>query len=281
MLSLYHFVCATFAVAASAMSCCPKGSWDVPLDPSENPSRLYGTLVTLGSKDTPCYYTCGSTTDSATPPSPSKSGIIVFPDVWGMIPRTKSICDTFAQCGRHQVLMFDPFRGETKADHEDDTAGWLASVPYRPNVETDIEACLEYLVDAKGVDRDKIGVHGFCWGAWAIAKASSSGLRFKAAVWAHPSTGIERRAFGGDEEAMIHNMAISLPVLVMPGSNDDARFKNDGEFSEVIRSRGGKVVDFPDMIHGWTTRGDTSIPEVRRDTEKALGLALDYFNERL
>jgi len=80
---------------------------------------------------------------------------------------------------------------------------------------------------------------------------------------------------------MIHNMAISLPVLVMPGSNDDARFKNDGEFSEVIRSRGGKVVDFPDMIHGWTTRGDTSIPEVRRDTEKALGLALDYFNERL
>lgn len=284
MITLYSVLHATLIVSAAAMSCCPKGSWDVALDPSENPSKLYGSLLTIG-KDTPCYYTCGSTTannESASSDS-SDTGIIVFPDVWGLLPRTKSICDTWAKGGGHHVLMFDPFRGDTRADHLDDMIGWLASVPYQPNVETDVKSCIDYLVNEKGVNRGRIGAHGFCWGAWAIAKASSTinGVQFKAAVWAHPSTGIEQRAFDGNEEAMIKNMADDLPVLVMPAGNDDDRLKDGGEFAAIVRRRGGKVVGFPDMVHGWTTRGDTSIPEVRGDTEKALTLALEYFNEQL
>ena len=109
---------------------------------------------------TPIYYVCGKAKEKdaavqAPPPTKSKSGIIVFPDVWGLKNlRTQLICDTFASSNNcHHVVLFDPFRGETKADH-DDMVAWLSSVPYEPNVADDVGACIEYLID-KGVDKDK------------------------------------------------------------------------------------------------------------------------------
>ena len=36
-----------------------------------------------------------------------------------------------------------------------------------------------------------------------------------------------------------------------------------------------EIVTFPDMKHGWTTRGDMSDPKVDRDVKKALNLALE------
>ena len=207
-----------------------------------------------------------------------------------MLDRTKLICDTLASQG-HEVVLFDPFRGETKADHPDDTAlAWLKSVPYEPNVAKDVEACVAFLL-SKGVDQTRIGALGFCWGAWAISKATCSGFDFKCSVWAHPSTGIERRVFNRDEDAMIRG--VRMPVLVMCAGNDDERLKNGGELAQLIQLRGGRSHDFPDMIHGFATRcdrsyapcgskaRDTSIPENRRDAEKALTLASTFFAEHL
>jgi hypothetical protein len=37
-----------------------------------------------------------------------------------------------------------------------------------------------------------------------------------------------------------------------------------------------KIVEFPEMIHGWTVRGDVSKPEVERDVEGALDLTIDF-----
>ena len=40
-----------------------------------------------------------------------------------------------------------------------------------------------------------------------------------------------------------------------------------------------EIVTFPDMKHGWTTRGDMSDPKVDRDVKKALNLALSFFTK--
>jgi len=31
------------------------------------------------------------------------------------------------------------------------------------------------------------------------------------------------------------------------------------------------------MVHGWTTRGDTHDPKVKRDVKKAMEMCRDYF----
>jgi dienelactone hydrolase len=252
---------------------------------------LHGTLLTIGKSETPVYYThCNNIdsspgTETSTTSTSAAKGIIVFPDVWGLLHRTKSICDVFAsRIPNCHVILFDPFRGETKDDHVDNLVQWLSSVPYEPNVKADVNACIDFLVQEKGVVPNRIGAMGFCWGAWAIAKCSSrdNGIaNFTAAVWMHPSTGNERKAFGRDEAEMIKNMTEDLPVLVMPAGNDDDRIKNGGDYADILKSRGGQVVEFPDQVHGWTTRGDTSIPQVLRDTEKALQLALNYFQTHM
>ncbi len=254
--------------------------------PSLNPAgptvQPRGKLATIVPSKTPIYYVCGDgaakADDSSSPPQP-KSGILVFPDVWGLGNlRTQLICDAYAATNNHHVVLFDPFRGETKADHEDMVA-WLSSVPYEPNVISDVTACIEYLV-GKGVDKSNISAVGFCWGAWAIAKCSAERSPFRCAVWFHPSTGIEKRVFQQDDDMMMRNIDETLHILVMPAGNDDDRLKNGGEWAEgIIKKNGGEVVDFPDMVHGWTTRSDTSIPNVRQDTERALSKAIDFINE--
>ena len=279
--------CLSMSSSSNPSPCCPPGSWDAPLNPSGPTIQPRGQLATIGDaqSQTPIYHVCGKADqeDSLTSIKP-KSGIVVFPDVWGLKNlRTQLICDAYASNTNHHhhVVLFDPFRGETKADH-DDMVAWLSSVPYEPNVKEDVDTCIEYLVD-KGVDRDNISAIGFCWGCWAIAKCSSSAAKrspFRCAVWAHPSTGIEKRVFRRDDDEMMRALDDSLPILVMPAGHDDDRLKNGGEWAEeLIKKNGGRVVDFPDMVHGWTTRSDTSIPKVREDTERALSLAIEFINE--
>ena len=271
-----HLFSLSMSCSSNSSPCCPPGSWDAPLNPTGPTIQPRGQLATIGKSKTPIYYVCGRAqteieTDKAS--SANKSGIIVFPDVWGLKNlRTQLICDTFASSNRnHHVVLFDPFRGETKAEP--------SSVPYETNVIDDVDACIEYLVD-KGVDKDNISAIGFCWGCWAIAKCSADKSPFRCAVWAHPSTGIEKRVFQQDDEGMMESMDASLPILVMPAGNDDDRLKNGGEWAEnMIKKHDGKVVDFPDMVHGWTTRSDTSIPNVRQDTERALSLAIEFITE--
>ena len=44
-----------------------------------------------------------------------------------------------------------------------------------------------------------------------------------------------------------------------------------GGLGEQILGSNVTIVEFPDMIHGWTTRGDMSAdPKVKRDVQKAL-----------
>lgn len=258
-------------MSQSPSSCCPPGSHDAPTlsNDADASSTPKGSLLTLGSS-TPCYY--------AAPPSDnSQSGIVVYTDVWGFQSRIHSICDYLAEQGGLHVLCVDCFRGQTIADHPDDFVAWIQSTPYDPLVAEDTRVCLEYLQSKHGITA--IGTIGFCWGAWAIGKSSVAGIPWKVAVGLHPSFKIEKIGFHGDDVKLMQQ--IKCPLLLLPAANDAEYTKPHSDELVEIVGRGGKSIVFPDMVHGWTTRGDMSDKNIERDVKEALRQTLDFLVQKL
>jgi len=44
---------------------------------------------------------------------------------------------------------------------------------------------------------------------------------------------------------------------------------------------GLEVIEFPDMNHGWSVKGDLSEPEVERDVKKTFNFVLTFFGKYL
>ena len=64
----------------------------------------------------------------------------------------------------------------------------------------------------------------------------------------------------------------------MPSAQDSASVKEGGLACQVLGPAGAAtVVEFPEMSHGWTVRGDIGNEDVRRDVKKAMGLAAVHF----
>ena len=66
-----------------------------------------------------------------------------------------------------------------------------------------------------------------------------------------------------------------------PAGNDPYDVKPDGDVIKILENKFGadKVGshEFPEMFHGWTTRGDISDEKVKRDVTEAINLCKDYF----
>ena len=255
---------------SASNDCCPPGSHQAPALQGDSEAKSKGSLITLG-ESTPCYYTAGGGGDESS--ISSSKGIIAYTDVWGFQSRIHSLCDYLADNGNFHVLCVDCFRGETKDDHPDMLA-WFQSVPYNPVVAKDTELCQEYLRNK--LNCDSIGTIGFCWGAWAIGKAFQDGASvfYNAAVAFHPSFKVERFAFGGDDIKLMQG--ISSPLLLMPGSNDPDYTKPDSSEFQVLLKHESKSIEFPDVLHGWMTRGDRTDPKIERAITEALRQALDF-----
>ena len=54
-----------------------------------------------------------------------------------------------------------------------------------------------------------------------------------------------------------------------------------GGLSEEVLGDKLTVVEFPDMKHGWTMRGNLEDPNIARDVQKAKELALQFFENNL
>jgi len=243
----------------AAPGCCPPGSWPCLTAPEDYTPR--GTEDTL--EDLPIYVV-GEAGDKA---------IVVMPDVFGWGGRAKGICDTLADQG-YFVVMPDPFRTDT-AEGKEDFVAWVQGFPWDDKVSGDVARVMAF-VESKGAT--SVGAMGICWGVWAICKASANGVPFKCGAGPHPSTRLEG-LLGGNEVDMM--AAVNMPVLLMPAGNDPENLKEGGEIAELMVAKGGASVVFPDMAHGFTTRGDLSVPEVKRDVEAAIGQAIEHFKANL
>jgi len=166
--------------------------------------------------------------------------------------------------------------------------GWLKNFPWEDRLKKDFEKLLKHMQDKQ---ISEYGLIGFCWGAWFIFKASSLDESFrptlKCGVDCHPSLGLDG-LFGGNEATLAK--AVRVPQLIFPAGNDPANVKEGGEVIEILRNspliagpeqnRVGVFV-YPEMTHGFMTRGDVSKPEVARDVKDALQKIIPFYQRYL
>jgi dienelactone hydrolase len=126
----------------------------------------------------------------------------------------------------------------------------------------------------------KLGMFGFCWGAWAMMRAAAWD-DFCCGVGAHPSPDIQMLQTTGPTLAkMIED--VRIPLLFLMAQNDPSWWKPGGKSFAVIEKNnpGSKSVEFRTMIHGWMTRGDTRVPSVQAESNRAMLEAKVFLDAR-
>ena len=94
-------------------------------------------------------------------------------------------------------------------------------------------------------------------------------------------------ADAGDDEAQVLGL-IKSPQLflvegapsLIPGGGVGDSLKSGG-LSEKVLGEKLTLVEFPEMTHGWTVRGNLADPAVVRDVQKAKDLVLEFFEKYL
>lgn len=212
---------------------------------------------------------------------PSKTAIIVAYDIFGFSAgRVKQICDTLASEG-HLVVLPDFFRGdnvELGTSRGEEKMSWIKG---QSNPEELLKLFADVLmpfVQTRGVER--VAVMGWCWGAWFVTKAGSTG-RVVAGVAPHPSHSKLAKAWGEDEDTVLRSM--QCPLLLMPAGDDPESTKPGGANQLVMQEKGieCEAVEFPEMKHGFLSRGDIADPIVARDVQLALQHAIAFLNKHL
>ena len=280
--------------------CCPPNSWPAGNSGTKSLDGVTGELLTIGDDDLEIYIT--SSPSYSDPQHQPKRAIMVFTDVYGLQNRLFAICDKLSREINVPVVALDTFRGETKDDHLDDFIAWTSRHPYEEvtsstsdetttdgenktsiyPVSKDIDTALDFLVEKYNVDPSCLSAIGFCWGVWAVTKACAMG-KFKCGVGFHPTLKFED-IHGGDQITMTKTAAEKSPLFFCVAGNDMDNLKPpNGEVYQIISSSKHETtrnnddkprcVEFPDMVHGWVSRGDTSIDKVKEDAEAALNMA--------
>merc|ERR1719494_1322391 len=254
--------CQTYTVK---MSCCPSGSWGA-LDQSYEEYVPKGKVEKKGDMD---IYIAGVEN--------GKSGkcIIWNYDIFGFNGgRSKMWCDLLAS-ERFLVIMPDFYRG---IFHDKTVPGlpeFLKEQTQWSKLKQDVENIV--LPMAKSLGGNSFGCIGTCWGGYMVIRESSY-PEFKAGISMHPSHSPISALLGEVEADLLKE--VQCQQLFMPAGNDHENVKPGGLGASVLGNK-LRIIEFPDMIHGWTTRGDMSIEAVNRDVKKAFSDALSFFKQHL
>ena len=129
----------------------------------------------------------------------AKAALIVAYSIFGFQgqSRIRQVCDQFAAAGFY-VILPDYYRGDQWSDERQAKEGREGIVPFIAQfkwagaLENDFKAAVAHAREQPGIGAaGKIGAVGFCWGAWAAVRASTSG-EISAAYSAHPSLQVEK-----------------------------------------------------------------------------------------
>jgi len=194
--------------------------------------------------------------------------------------RSRQFCDLFAAEG-YFVIMPDYFRGEQAPPIDftnltEYTEFTIKHTKWEGALENDlVEKVMPY---ARENGAETFGAIGTCWGSYPVVKMSAW-EEIKCGVSMHPSHSGNMRTIGEDEAVMLN--AIKAPQNFMPSRTDELYGLFNGGLTEEILQDNAMFIQFPEMEHGWTIRGDMSIPNVDRDVKKAIADALDFIQKHL
>jgi len=241
------------------MSCCPPGSWPqlkTDYEAVGKETQLEGIRI----------YEVGT----------GKKCIIYNHDIFGWTKedsgRTRQLCDLFASKGYYVVLP-DYYHGDHRDPFKSEQADLVAFIKKTTNWGTLSKHVDTVMNHAKNQGAESFGAVGTCWGSYPVVKMSGAGL-IKCGVSMHPSHGPISQMLGESEEELLKE--IKVPQLFMPCGNDPAELKKGG-LSEKILGDKLKIVEFPNRQHGFTGRGELTIPGVKEDLEKEIQEALSFF----
>ena len=154
-----------------------------------------------------------------------KNAVLMVHDIFGYNSgRHKNIVAELAEDCGFLVAFPDLYRGEPLPEDSEDFINFSLKYPFE-KLNKDLMTVVEFL-KAKGAE--KIGLIGFCWGAWVNAKLCSDSDLWVCAVNPHPSYQLEKFAFKGDDEGLAKT--IKCPQLILPTGNDPDYVKEDGSF---------------------------------------------------
>lgn len=267
------------------MSCCPPQSHGYL---ASNPTAATGAEIKLPSGLDAYAVGDGS----------KGNGIVLIPDVWGWDSgRIREVAGQLAEklnayCVIPRVLSnapentgleggtkgdglppdFDPFgpRGKEMGGFMG-TFGWTgAKFSIKPKFD-------ETIAHMKGKGCARICGIGFCFGCGILLQASDASKDLVACAFPHPSC----HAMLGTKKAVAMASTAQCPMLVMGAGNDPDIYDPDKGtfFANLKKSHPASISSpFPDMLHGWTIRGDLADAKIKRDvdrfmaeTEKFLG----------
>jgi len=192
--------------------------------------------------------------------------------------RTRQLCDQLADTG-YMVIMPDFFRGEWRDVSAADLGSWLAGQSdwYGKRQADWVETILPY---ARSQGAKVFGCAGTCWGGYMVMRLSAYN-EFKAGVSLHPAT----TAIAEDilkEELYEVLDEVRCPQLVLTAGDDHANEKPGGLAAKVwgVMNFGGGCVlrTYPDMVHGWTVRGDMRDQAVNNAATAAFNALKFFFN---
>lgn len=220
--------------------------------------------------------------------------VVMYSDVWGWDSgRVRVLADYFANALKCLVVvpkLQPPLEGGTDGD----------ALP--PSFEINAETrptFMKWIKDngtetfaarnaALYSDLKKRGIKacfavGFCWGGWASFRTAAAVLlELKGILIYHPSVQLEG-VFGGDPSKLASQ--VKCPVALHVCSNDDAKLydKTSGVIVKTLRKNGvaTQVEYYPDMLHGFMTRGDMSNALVNRDVLRGIELGVAFIRSNM
>ena len=243
-----------------------------------------------------------------------RSAVIIAYDIFGFGShgngsRIRLVSDQLAEKG-WRVALPDFYRGDQwtmekmAAQGRPGIGGFCKQFPWRAagggdgasggggssGVGADLAAVLAHL-KSQGVER--VGIVGFCWGAWVTFKASSAAagegagaaslpLEIACGVSVHPSITNEER-FGGTDARLAEGIPPACPQLVLTAGNDRPNMQPGGAIIAGLQARGVRVDAhvYPDEKHGWVTRGDLANEATAIAVDDAMRRIVSFLAEHI
>jgi len=291
------FILAVFG-ASNGQDCCPDGGWGELLrkdgDPVYEDKGVVEKVSVSGQLVTVTDDQSGQTSseEDELDGDSSADGLSIYRvgngsrcviwnyDIFGFNGgRTREITDLIATKG-FTVLIPDYYRGETAEKHF--MTGTLPKFIKQQTVWENLKRDWEEGVLPYAEDHGckTFGAIGTCWGSYMVVRLAAD-PKMKAGVSMHPShSPIMATHLGEDEEEILNEIQDDSRQVFMPSAQDHVNVKPGGLGEAVLGDR-LQIVEFPEMRHGWTIRGNLTVPEVKRDVAKAIELAIEHFEKYL
>lgn len=195
-------------------------------------------------------------------------------DIFGLDSgRTKEMADLFSDNG-YMVLVPDYYRGEFRDPAVDQDIGpFLKGKSNWSLLEEDwLKRVRPHAVNNGA---KKFASIGTCWGSYVTLKLSGLGEMAAGVSW-HPSHVVVSNLTGENVSTLFEN--IKCPQLFMPAGADAPEDRLGGLASQILGSK-LEIVEFNEMLHGWTVRGNMTDPAISRDVHKAVEETLAFLKK--